>query len=55
MRCWLSRPQLGGYLNPSKSRTRYASRISFSRLDRRASALRSNQAMQPQMDTDKHR
>jgi hypothetical protein len=40
LRCWLTRPQLGGCLNPSKSRTSDASSINFSRVEHRASALR---------------
>jgi hypothetical protein len=39
LRCWFTRPLLGGYLNHSKTRTRYAGTISFSRLERRARAL----------------
>ena len=39
LRRWFTRPLLGGYLNHSKTRTRYASTISFSRLERRARAM----------------
>src|SRR5664279_3400128 len=55
LRCRFTRPQLGGYLNRSKTRTGDASSINFSPLERWASSLSHNHPMQPQMDTDKHR
>jgi hypothetical protein len=55
LRCWFTCSQLDGCLDPSKTRTRSASRISFSLIERRTSARSRNHAMQPQMDTDKHR
>jgi hypothetical protein len=40
LRCWFTRPRLGGRLNQSKTPTSEASSINYSRLKRRASALR---------------
>src|SRR5208337_1884740 len=40
LRRWFTRPQLGGCLNPNKTRSSDASSIDFSRVERRASALR---------------